>query len=807
MMKMTPLLRVFALSIGLSTGFATVVWGQPVPAKTPDSVHLFPAGAQRGTTVKVRVGLEQSPPNTHFFIRGNGVSGDSILTAEIFDLGQPSPRRSPTEIPINYPRQWDAEVKVAANAALEVANWDTSCASGGSSGSLPFVVGDLPEFIEVESNSTLETAHPISIPVTVNGQIHGERDLDYYRIELQSGEVVYGEVLARRLGSTLEPTIAVFDASGKPQTYQEDSLGDDPLFAFKAEEAGTYFIQIGNVSFHGSPSHVYRINLTRKPVAPYVFPIGAPAGVPTKFRLLAMDGAGGTITFNKQWVLDGEVGSFQSIKDDTLANRPMLRVLSNDAQQVTTLTHRQSPEIELEVGQTANGIIAPFSKDIFTLTVRDKSPIDLTVYAASQSSSASLIVLNILRPNGKLLSKTKLTPTSDAIKAYHHIANPEPGEYLLEVQSLGGIRSDHRLGSYQLEVTTAKPNFSLTAARDCITAVQGGTLEIPIQLNRRGGFQGEVTLSVDGIPEGVTIENNVIADGQNSTKLKLTLPEDEPSTRHEIGISGKSRINEEAVSRPLLATHRGVDSFQQAIESPYREFIALTIAHKPVFRLYCEEAYQYAHRGTIYPYQMTLERLEGFKEPVIIQTCDRQNRDMDGIQFITTVIKPDTSVFMMPIFLPETMHINIQSQSQLYTQAYATFVDTQGVQQHVMVVSEKRNMIRTMPTVTKLYDRSGELSGKPGDPLTLKLNMQRTSNMLNAMNVKVLSHNEHIQNMLTGIEFKKGQRNLEIPTTLPAELQPGTYQFTLEATGPLDSKPDHIVVTSVQMQIVVQDAD
>ena len=806
-MKVTPLIRLLALSIGLSALSTTVLLGQPVPAKTPDSVHLFPAGAQRGTTVKVRVGLEQSPPNTQFFIRGDGVSGDSVLTTEIFDLGQPSPRRTPTEVPINYPRQWDAEVHVAANAALGVASWDTFCASGGSSGSLPFVVGDLPEFIEVESNSTLETAHPIDLPVTVNGQIHGERDLDYYRIELQTGEVVYGEVLARRLGSTLEPTIAVFDASGKPQTYQEDSLGDDPLFAFKAEEAGTYFIQIGNVSFHGSPSHVYRINLTRKPVAPYVFPIGAPAGVPTKFRLIAMDGAGGTITFNKQWVLDGEVGSFQSFKDDTLANRPKLRVLSNDAQQITTLTHRQSPEVDIQVGQTANGIIAPFSKDSFKLTVRDKSPIDLTVYAASQSSSASLIVLNIRGPNGKLLSRTKLNPTSDSIKAYHHIANPEPGEYLVDIQSLGGIKSEHRLGSYQLEVMTAKSNFSLTAARDCITAIQGGTLEIPIQLSRRGGFQEEVTLSVSGLPEGVTVENNIIAKGQNSTKLKLTLPEDEPSTRHEIRIFGKALINDEEINRPLLATHRGVDSFQQAIESPYRNFIALTIAHKPVFRLYCEEAYQYAHRGTIYPYQMTLERLEGFKEPVTIQTCDRQNRDMDGIQFVTTVIAPDTSIFMMPIFLPETMHINIQSQSQLYTQAYATFLDTHGVQQHVMVVSEKRNMIRTMPTVTKLYDRSGALTGKPGDLLTIQLDMQRTSNMLNAMKVKVLSDNEHIQNMLTGIEFKKGQRNLEIPIKLPAEIQPGTYQLTLEATGPLDSKPSHIVVTSVQMEIVVQDTD
>ena len=99
-----------------------------------------------------------------------------------------------------------------------------------------------------------------------------------------------------------------------------------------------------------------------------------------------------------------------------------------------------------------------------------------------------------------------------------------------------------------------------------------------------------------------------------------------------------------------------------------------------------------------------------------------------------------------------------------------------------MVVREKRNMIRTMPTVTKLYDRSGELSGKPGDPLTIQLNMQRTSNMLNAMKVKGISDNKLLQNMFADIEFKKGQRNLEIPTTHPDELKPGTYKLTLEAT-------------------------
>ena len=158
----------------------------------------------------------------------------------------------------------------------------------------------------------------------------------------------------------------------------------------------------------------------------------------------------------------------------------------------------------------------------------------------------------------------------------------------------------------------------------------------------------------------------------------------------------------------------------------------------------------------------------------------------------------------MPIFLPETMHINIQSQSQLYTQAYATFMDSHGQQQHVLVVSEKRNMLRTMPTVTKLYNQSEKLTGKPGDDVTIKLDMQRTSNMLNAMQVTVKSDHPSIRKLFTGIAFKEGQRNLEVSSSIPDDLAPGRYPFTLEATGSLDSKPDHIVVTSVDLELIVE---
>ena len=45
----------------------------------------------------------------------------------------------------------------------------------------------------------------------------------------------------------------------------------------------------------------------------------------------------------------------------------------------------------------------------------------------------------------------------------------------------------------------------------------------------------------------------------------------------------------------------------------------LTVQHKPIFRLTCNEAYQYAHRGTVYPYALQVERLGGFDGPITLQ--------------------------------------------------------------------------------------------------------------------------------------------------------------------------------------------
>ena len=156
---------------------------QPVPSREPSSTHIFPAGGQRGQTVKVNVGAECIPPGTGFRITGMGVSAPSILGDKVYPSYEPSPRRQPTEIPISYPTEWEHQVVIDPGADLGVAIWQLTCARGGTGGR-PFVIGELPELIESEPNSTIDRAESVVLPVTVNGQISGERDLDYYSLSL-----------------------------------------------------------------------------------------------------------------------------------------------------------------------------------------------------------------------------------------------------------------------------------------------------------------------------------------------------------------------------------------------------------------------------------------------------------------------------------------------------------------------------------------------------------------------------------------------------------------------------------------------
>lgn len=721
------------LTLVVAATLASSAWAQPKPGYDPSSTHIYPVGGQRGTKVAVRVGTECAPPLTRFHIEGVGVTAPEFLKDYAPFVGEVSLRRVPTEIPITYPREWTSEINVDSESATGTVFWHLSSAQGGTA-SRPFVIGDLPEFIERESNSKPKLAEVLTLPITVNGQIYGERDVDYFRFSANKGDVISCEMVARRLGSVLDPVVELLDADGNSLEVDEAHRGDDPVLVLRVPKNGEYLLRIANVTFHGSAACVYRVNLTKKPFLLYSFPAGGQAGTDQELRLFVLNGTGQADettavaslpkTAAQKWTYRSEHFS-GSISLDVNPLKSSIEQGENNSLEVAE---------SLSIPQTLHGrLLEANDQDWFAFTAAKGQQYTLTCRSARPTSEC-LPTIALVNSDGKELAVATSVEAADGVCRLNWTA-PQDGSFAIRVRDLRfGVRGGPEF-TYQLSVAPAAEDFELRLATDNISVTQGGEANIDVNLLRTGGLAGPVELKLEGLPDGITVEGATIPANAASGKIKLKVGDDVLATNWSLKLTGTTKIGDRLIEHIATAPHLGVDSEGVSVGPATVDRLHVAVRHKPVFRLYCAEAYQYAHRGTVYPYGMEIERLDGFDGEIVVQRGDRQNRDMDGVEFLTTTVPPAVTEFMMPIYLPETMHINVQSQSQLYTQAYSLFTDKHGQKQSVLVLSEKRNMIRTLPPVVKLKAVDKTVNGRRGETVVCRLELERTSNFLGPMQV------------------------------------------------------------------------
>jgi hypothetical protein len=158
----------------------------------------------------------------------------------------------------------------------------------------------------------------------------------------------------------------------------------------------------------------------------------------------------------------------------------------------------------------------------------------------------------------------------------------------------------------------------------------------------------------------------------------------------------------------------------------------------------------------------------------------------------------------VPIYLPESMHINVLSQSQIYAQAYARFSDKWGQPQSTLVVSEKRNMIRTMPTVVKLSAMDRALRAKPGSTVRCKLSLDRTSNFGGSVEVELVEPPASNGFTAQKTQIRPNETDVEIAVQVPAHLSGAeSPQLRFRARGQLS--PEVAVVSEASIQLSVGD--
>lgn len=109
---------------------------------------------------------------------------------------------------------------------------------------------------------------------------------------------------------------------------------------------------------------------------------------------------------------------------------------------------------------------------------------------------------------------------------------------------------------------------------------------------------------------------------------------------------------------------------------------------------------------------------------------------------------------MLPLYLPEDMHINVQAHSNVYAQGVVVFQDKWGRRQSMTEISEMRCMIRPLPTVAKLRVVEKAIPLSTG-LITCALQLERTSNFDSEFRVELQSPSDQIR--MEPIHFGSGE--------------------------------------------------
>jgi hypothetical protein len=688
--------------------------------------------------VSVRIGTEAMPPNANLRLWGAGVRAPDLLGDRAKTRYEPSLRRPPRDADgagaaSSYPTEWASELTIAADAPLGSVAWRVTCGWGGTR-VRPFLIGDLPEFVETESNSTADRAERVTLPVTINGQIAGERDIDCFVFTASAGQVVVADVFAARIGSPLEPVVELQSADGRRVSAKTNRMAGDDVLTFRLPTSGDYVLQIANVSFRGGPEFVYRVTLSD---------VGPASNLPAS---------------------EGQV-------------------------------EKPSDDKPLALTDTVRGrFLTAKAEDTFRLSAKKNELLAITCGPDSAASVAMPIVV-VEDLAGQSLAKASSVTSADGECLIEWRA-PADGEYRLRLRDLQhGVRGGPEFG-YRLSVRPAQADFKLNVAADYLNVMQGSRSELDLVVKRTGGFTGPIELAVDGLPEGVTFEPPRVAENQTSLKLVFKAIDDTRPTDATLRIHGKANIASQSVERTA-----DIASLADA-SSAIANRVQLTVQHKPIFKLTCNEAYQYGHRGTIYPYAMQIERLGGFDGEIHLQLCERQVQDLDGIEVVEQLIPPGVTEFKNRVYLPESMHTSVQHHCRPYAQAWATFTDKWGQKQSMLAISDKRNMIRTLPTVVKLKAVDDHVAARPGTTVRCQLVLERTPNFDGAMDVELVEPEARTGFAADRVRIKPGQTRAEVSVRISDSAScPPDLLFKFRAVGQL--REDVTVISEASMPVRV----
>ncbi len=489
---------------------------QSVGLPTPRLLTVVPSGGKVGTEFEVAVAGEYLDDAADL------VFSDRRITAA----------RKP-DAPDRY------IVKVAADCPPGLVEARVLTRLGLSSPRI-FTVGTSPEMVPAKPNRSAATACDLPLNTVCTGHV-ADRSIDFYRFEAKQGQRLIVECATRGVDSKLNATVILADESGRDILVERRG----GVIDFEVPKDGRYLVKIHELTFKGGPAFFYRLAVREVPKGsaidrhPTTQPVNAfswpPTGLPAK---APREEAEPNDTKPQRVSLPCNIaGRFFPAAD--------VDVFEFDA--------KKGDEWWVEVASERLGL--PTDPAVVVQRVNGTELVDVLELSDIPSPVK-------VSSNGYAYDGPPYNPGSADVLG--KLTIPETGTYRLRLTDLfGGTRTDPR-NAYRLVIRRATPDFALVgwplhmelrngdrnAVSKPVTLRGGATTAYEVVAFRRDGFDGDIELSMDGLPPGVTAAGLTIPAGQSRGLMLVTAKPDAPRGYANANFTGRATIAGQRVTRP-----------------------------------------------------------------------------------------------------------------------------------------------------------------------------------------------------------------------------------------------------------------
>jgi hypothetical protein len=471
-------------------------------AEPPPLDALYPAGGERGTTNAVTaIGkFDAWPPKV--WIGGEGIefvaeTNKGKFTVTISRDAIPGPR------------------------LVRLYNED------GTSDPRTFVIGDTREISEAEPNNHFAKAQRISeSPVTINGRLDKNGDVDSFAIELSAGQWLDTRVDCYTLMSKVDAVLRLATTNGQQLAWNHDFTTLDPRIVWRAPSNQIVVLQLfgfayppgSDIGFTGGDAVVYRLHV-------------------------------------------GVTDTVQALCDSPTEHEP------NDT------TEKAEP---VELPAVVRGSIgADADEDRFRFSAEKDEWIEARVDAASFGSPLDAW-LKIEDANGNQLARSDDVDGSRDPRLEWKA--PTNGIFVVAIGSV--THRGNKEFCYRLSVARAEPDFRATLAANALVLATSATNELKIEVKRLRGFTNELMAIVRDLPAGITALATNLPQKDGSGSLQFIAATNAPNFQGALRVVVADSVTKKERTVPFVLTTPGETGYAHLLVETNDQFW-LTVRSKP----------------------------------------------------------------------------------------------------------------------------------------------------------------------------------------------------------------------------------